>query len=245
MQRLFASAVLAVVALASAAAYMAGRHESPVVISNTQPKSSVASSTSRTSVPSVPSQSPPSVLIAVPFSPQAPDANWDALHEEACEEMSLIMVHHFIEGTPLSRETAEKEVQALIAWETDHGFGYDVTVDQLGSIAEQYYGHDSRVIDDPSADDIRQLLRDGNPVIIPAAGRDLGNPYFSGAGPWYHMLVITGYGPNAFITNDPGTRRGEGYRYWPSVIMDVIHDWTGVKESIRSGKKRVLVVTGK
>jgi hypothetical protein len=38
---------------------------------------------------------PPSLLINVPFSPQAPFAVWNPLHEEACEEMALIMVHHY------------------------------------------------------------------------------------------------------------------------------------------------------
>src|SRR4051812_31356206 len=74
---------------------------------------------------------PAKVSIDIPFSPQAPTANWDALHEEACEEMSLIMVRHFLEKSPLSRDQAETEVQDLIAWETDQGYGYDVTTDQL------------------------------------------------------------------------------------------------------------------
>ena len=34
--------------------------------------------------------------------------------------MSLIMVHHFLEGTSLTREQAEQELQALVQWETEH-----------------------------------------------------------------------------------------------------------------------------
>jgi hypothetical protein len=72
----------------------------------------------------------------------------------------------------------------------------------------------------------------------------LGNPYFSGDGPPYHMLVLTGYKRGKFITNDPGTRRGEGYMYKEDVIMNAIHDWAGSKETIRDGEKAMMVVLG-
>jgi len=186
--------------------------------------------------------SPKSLLIAVPFSPQAPSANWDALHEESCEEMSLIMVAHFWEKTPLSRERAEEEIQALVQWEEEHGYPQDVTIEQLAAIAKQYYGLHGNVRADVTIDTIMEVLREGKPVIVPAAGRDLGNPYFSGEGPWYHMLVITGYDGNRFITNDPGTKRGENYIYRQDVLINAIHDWTGVKEEIRTGRKAMLIL---
>jgi len=73
----------------------------------------------------------------------------------------------------------------------------------------------------------------------------LGNPYFSGEGPWYHMLVITWYDHRGFITNDPGTKRGEGYHYDEATLINAIHDWTGVKENIAQGGKSMLIITGK
>ncbi|MDD5041285.1 MAG: hypothetical protein PHI51_02580 [Candidatus Peribacteraceae bacterium] len=185
---------------------------------------------------------PYTVHLSVPFSPQAPLANWDALHEETCEEMSLLLVHHFLEGTGITREQAETELQELIAWEEEHGFLQDVTVAELGTIAEQYFGYRSRVIENPSVDDLKRLLANRHPVIIPAAGRDLGNPYFSGEGPWYHMLVLTGYNEFFFVTNDVGTKRGKDYVYRFETLMNAIHDWTGIKEEIRSGARRVLIV---
>lgn len=188
---------------------------------------------------------PYSVTLDVPFSPQAPFANWDQLHEEACEEMSLLLVHHFLEGTPLSREQAEAELQALFQWEQANGYPMDVTVTELGKIAEQYFGYRFRVIEEPTVEDLKRLLADGHPVIIPAAGRDLKNPYFSGEGPWYHMLVLTGYNEFFFVTNDVGTRRGEGYVYRFKTLMDAIHDWTGIKEEIQIGQRRVLIVEKK
>ena len=77
---------------------------------------------------------------------------------------------------------------------------------------------------------------------VPVAGRELGNPYFSGGGPWYHMLVITGYDGNRFITNDPGTKRGEDYKYSADVLIEAIHDWTGSKDTITSGAKTAVVI---
>jgi hypothetical protein len=156
--------------------------------------------------------------------------------------MSLILVHHYRAGTKLTKEQAETELQALIVWEGTHGYPQDVTVQELGQIAEQYFGYRSRVIADPTVDDLKRLLTEGHPVIIPAAGRDLGNPYFSGEGPWYHMLVLTGYNEFFFVTNDVGTKRGEDYTYRFDVLMNAIHDWTGVKEEIRTGQRRVVII---
>ncbi|MDD4287892.1 MAG: C39 family peptidase [Candidatus Peribacteraceae bacterium] len=204
---------------------------------------SFISSTSSSFSSSYPLHPTPYTLhLSVPFSPQAPLADWDALHEESCEEMSLILVHHFLAGTDINREQAETELLALTAWETEHGYPQDVTVQELGKIAEEYFGYHARVIEDPATEDLKRLLADGHPVIVPAAGRDLGNPYFSGEGPWYHMLVLTGYNEFFFQTNDVGTRRGEGYVYRFETLLNAIHDWTGVKEEIRNGPKRVLII---
>lgn len=213
----------------------------PTFIISSPPRAQQQSSQASLSS-SLASSQPPSLLIKVPFAPQAPFANWDALHEEACEEMSLIMVHHFLEGTPLSRETAEKEVQDMIAWERENGYADDVTAEQLGVIAEALYGYRVRVLTDVAAEDLRVELSKGHPIIIPVAGRSLKNPFFSGDGPWYHVLVVTGYDERGFITNDPGTRHGEQYWYKSDVLMNALHDWTGVKEEIATGAKNALVV---
>lgn len=206
--------------------------------------SSISFSSSLSSPPSSPNPSPlPYALrLSVPFSPQAPSANWDALHEETCEEMSLILVHHFLNKTDLTRDQAESELLALTQWEEEHSYSQDVTVQELGKIAGEYFGYRFRIMEDPTVDDLKRLLADGHPVIVPSAGRDLGNPYFSGEGPWYHMLVLTGYNEFFFVTNDVGTRRGEDYVYRFQTLMDAIHDWTGVKEEIRTGARRVLVI---
>ena len=181
--------------------------------------------------------------ISVPFSSQSPFADWDdPRQQEGCEEMSLIMVHHFLEEADLNKEQALNELMELSAWEKDHGYPLDVDINELAAIAEEYYGYDATVSKDVSVDAIKQLVANGNPIILPASGRDLGNPYFSGEGPWYHMLVVTGYDRNEFITNDPGTKRGKYYKYRYETLLNAIHDWTGIKENIRSGRKALLIL---
>lgn len=199
-------------------------------------------------VASVPSVAfvPPAKGLNVPFTPQAPFANWDALHEEACEEAAILMVAHYLDGTPLTPKIAEREILDLVAWERDHGFGDDVSAAQMAEIAIEKFGLRARVRADVTEDTIKEELANGNPVIVPAAGRDLGNPYFSGKGPWYHALAIIGFESgwtgDWLIVNDPGTKRGHRYAYRVETLLQAIHDWTGVKEEIRSGEKAMVIL---
>lgn len=230
----------------------------PEVVFESPPKSSLSSSVSSLTTNSsaaaasspgrdvpaaeVPAELPASVLIRVPFASQAPFANWDALHEETCEEASLILVRQFLRGESITEQQMEDQLQELVAWETANGYGYDVTVTELRDIARDHYRLNGEIITDISADNFERILSEGHPIIIPAAGRDLGNPYFSGEGPWYHMLVVIGYDDDEFITNDVGTKRGASYRYDKNVLIEAVHDWTGIKEETNTGTPRALVI---
>lgn len=182
--------------------------------------------------------------LQVPFTPQAPLANWDPPFDEACEEASLLMAEYYLQGKALSAEVATEAITELTTWQAEHGYDIDITVQQLAAIAREYYGRNAAVYTEAEVtkENIMLLLDAGYPVIIPAAGQDLGNPYFSGEGPPYHMLVITGYDSEYFYTNDPGTKRGEGYQYDHDVLLESIHDWTGTKETIRTGERAMMVL---
>ncbi len=187
---------------------------------------------------------PARVFIEVPFASQAPLGDWGMPYQEACEEASLILVHHFLEQMPLTREVMDAEIKRMVAYEMEElGSDADIGAEETAVVAEKFYGYRATVTYDPGIDDIRRELAFGNPVIVPLAGRDIGNPYYSGEGPWYHMLVIIGYDTKYFITNDVGTRRGASYKYRQQVLYDAIHDWTGVKEDILNGRKAMIVLT--
>lgn len=182
-----------------------------------------------------------SVSLNVPFIVQAPFANWDAVHEEACEEASLITVWYYRNNHPVADLNAgDADITALINWETAHNYGVSITLQQLSQIASDFYGLTTgRIILNPTVNDIKKELSAGRPVIIPAAGKVLPNPYFSDGGPNYHMLVIKGYNATQFITDDPGTKRGDGFLYTYDGLMNAIHDWD--PGNILNGQKAVLV----
>ena len=58
------------------------------------------------------------------------------------------------------------------------------------------------------------------------------------------MLLVIGFDDEegVFIVNDPGTRRGEKYRYPYEVFIKATRDWTGDSETILDGDARVMVI---
>jgi len=185
------------------------------------------------------------VRIAMPFASQAPKGNWNPPYDEACEEASLIIVHHYLEGTPLNADIMDADILSMVDYEEKEGLPIDIDMHELASVAKGIYGYDAEVVEgnDVTIERIERELADGNPVIVPLAGQDIGNPNYTGDGPPYHVLVILGYDGKNFITHDVGTRKGENYVYRKEVIMDAIHDWNGSVDTIRSGPRRMLVVT--
>jgi peptidase C39-like protein len=184
------------------------------------------------------------VNLDVPFTSQAPHANWDMPYQEACEEASLMMVHAYIDGAgAFTPNEADRQILALVAWEEEHlGFYKDTTAEETARVAREYYGHaKSRAVAITSMEDVKREVAKGNPVILPAAGKLLPNPYFSGDGPLYHMLVVKGYTKDGkIITNDPGTRRGADFLYDPAPLWNAVHDWNG--GDVVNGAKVMIVV---
>lgn len=197
--------------------------------------------------------SPRGVNWPVPFAPQAPYAVWDDLHNEACEEASMLMAGSYFKGKPLNAHVMEQGILNLVKWQTQHGYTVDVTAAEVVAILRDYFQLPARLLPNPTADAIRTELAAGRLIIVPAAGRRLGNPYYRRPGPLYHMLVIRGYdtATGEFITNDPGTKRGEGYRYRPPVLLAATHDWpkpgktkADVTDAEMEAGARVVIVVG-
>ena len=193
-----------------------------------------------------PTQAPHIKNLALPFTPQAPTGNWDVVHEDTCEEASVYMVAQYFDGVAegvMNSTTSDNAMLALVTYEDAHEYGYSVSAAELKAIIEDYYSgkYEVNIYDNPTADDIKTFINDGYPVIVPAAGQQLGNPFFTGEGPLYHMLVVRGYEDGRFIANDPGTRHGENYTYAEDVLMSAIHDWNNGDPV--NGTPRVLVMT--
>ncbi len=189
---------------------------------------------------------PAKILLPVPFIVQAPFANWDLPYKEACEEASVMMVDHFYRETEeLSEEQMKEAIDAIINWGAEEFDAIDTTAEQTARYFTDKLGYGAsrvKVVYDFTVDDMKALLAQGIPLIVPAAGRELGNRYFQQPGPLYHMLVVIGYEGNEFITHDPGTKRGALYRYDANVLYSAIHDLTEDRERITEGKKALLIV---
>lgn len=175
------------------------------------------------------------------FYPQAPFANWDMPYQEACEEASVLIAANYIRGREVSRAEFDKELLEIVDFENKYFGSFEHTdVEQTKEIFEKHYNYRSvEIIDNPTIDDIKEQIARGNPVLVPLAGRLIGNPYYTPPGPVYHFLVIKGYTKTHFITHDVGTKRGEDYTYPFEKLMNNIHDW---EEPITSGEKKVLVI---
>ena len=179
--------------------------------------------------------------VEVPFLSQAPFSKWDALHEDACEEASLLMIRYFSQGKKIiSKDEGEKEIQNMIKFEKENGYGPSITLQELSEAANELYKmKNGKVEKNINVEKIKKELAKGNPVIVGAAGKVLPNPNFKNGGPNYHMLVVKGYDEKGFITNDPGTRLGENFRYTFEDLQKSIHDWN--PKNILDGEKNYLV----
>jgi len=185
---------------------------------------------------------PKTYNLNVPFTPQAPLADWNETFKEGCEEASSLIVHYFYNNKAFTPQLATDEILAMVDWQLDYfGGHYDLTAKQTKEMINKYFGYAKvEVIDNPTIEDIKKHIFNQRPVIVPVAGRKLNNPYFKQPGPIYHMLVIKGYTEDKFITNEPGTKRGKDFLYSYDTIMAAMHDWNG--ENIDKGAKKIIII---
>ena len=183
------------------------------------------------------------MIIPVPFTSQAPGGNWAEPWQDFCEEASVVMAAHFLGGTPLTAKRAETEKQIIKQYEELVLKKYDDTsAAETASILKNLYGFnniETRRIE--SASDITKELMQNKIVLVPVAGRMLHNPYFKAPGPFYHMVVIRGFNDakHTFVTNDPGTRKGNGYVYDQELLFRAIHDWNN--GDVMHGEKNIIM----
>lgn len=186
---------------------------------------------------------PQELNLKVPFTSQAPTGNWDRQHEENCEEASMLMANRYFENRAIDNSTdAETGMAQLVEWENANiGVSDSMTAEQTAKVLMKFLNLDVKLVEDPTVDQIKNAISDNQLVLVPAAGRLVGNPFYTSPGPLYHMLVIKGYTETQFITNDPGTKRGENYPYGFNVILDANHDWNN--GDVNNGSHTVILVS--
>lgn len=187
---------------------------------------------------------PKELKLAVPFTSQAPTANWDELHNEACEEASIIMANaYYNDVTSLPAATVEKEIAKMTEYQQKE-FGYNLSINtsEAAQMARDVYGLKTEIVPF-SEQTIKQALANDKLVIYPAMGQMLGNPNFTGEGPIYHMLVIKGYDDSNYITNDPGTRKGLDYKYSFSTLKNASGNWVHDAHAVDTSDKRIIIVS--
>jgi len=197
------------------------------------------------------SASPNQILFNVPFTPQAPFSEWEnSKLSNGCEEASVFMAMSWVRGKTFTQEEARQEIIAVSDYElANYGVYLDTSAkDTFDRILKGYYGHqNAELFYDISVEDIKDELRNGNLVLTPMNGQELHNPYYTQPGPLRHMVVIIGYDPDnkEFITNDPGTRYGEQYRYSEQVFFNAIHDYLTGEDLPLPPKRTAMIVVKK
>ena len=188
------------------------------------------------------------VDLSVAFTVQAPHAQWDdPRYQDACEEASMVMAYAWITcENSLSKNEAEAQIEKIFQKEKElFDDAVDTSATDTALFFESYYKHDVVIKKDVALQDLYAALSDENIIIVPTNGKMLQNPNFTDGGPDRHMLVITGYDKEnrEFITNDPGTRLGRGYKYKDSILYNAIRDYhTGNKLPIQTTQKNIVIV---
>jgi len=190
-----------------------------------------------------------SPLLDIPFTPQAPFAEWaDPIYQDGCEEASSLMVVYWALGKSLTREEAKEQILAISNYQIENYGEYRdaSSEDTIDRIIKGYFGYEQVEIKKGIVlEDIIEEVNQGRAVIVPVNGQWLANPNYTLPGPERHMLVIRGYDEEKreFITNDSGTRKGELYRYNEEVLYQAIRDYlTGYHEPIDKVEKVMMVV---
>lgn len=210
-------------------------------------------------IPAVPTteHSPPAaktvpeggILLYVPFTPQAPFGNWaDPRQEDGCEETTALMALRWAQWQGLTAEEAEREIIAISDYElAKYGEFRETSIqDTAERILRGYFNFENfDVRFGIDAENIKQELEQGNIAIVAVNGQLLGNPYYTPPGPRDHMIVVHGFDPQTreFIVNDPGTKRGENFRYSESVLEAALQDYpSGNHEPITEIIRAMIVV---
>jgi len=187
----------------------------------------------------------------VPFTPQAPLANWaDERQQDGCEEAASLMALAWAGAFPVATTSAawERAITDLSDFEEEEygEFRDAALIDIQERIFKTRFNYQKTEIREASSSEsLISALEAGGLLLLPCDGRLLKNPYFKAPGPETHMVLVKGYDyeKEEFITNDPGTKRGADYRYPAERLFNAISPYpTGNHEPRVSEVKEFLLV---
>lgn len=194
---------------------------------------------------------PKTIILSVPFTSQAPLAEWsDPRQQDGCEEAAVLMAMAWALDFKFDKAKAKQEIVAMADYQIEK-FGSSIdtnSADTLARLINGYWDYDlAEVVTKFDKQILIDILQSGRLIIAPTNGRKLGNPNFTAPGPTTHMIVIKGYdfATDQFITNDPGTRNGENYRYSSKVILNAIVDYPTGKHLPQDPSKQAIIVVSK
>jgi len=206
----------------------------------------LSATTSEIAIPTTIVKLPFKINLNVPFTSQAPEKDWSEPWQNLCEEAAILMLDAYYEGYNLSPLFAKDELLRMWDWEQKQGWGKSIEMEKIAKVVDEYFSNSkvktqkSKLVIDPTIEQIKQFIASGKPVLAVVYGKILPNPYFRNGGPEYHTLIIRGYTETKFITNDPGSGWSKNYAYEYDVLMNAIHDWNG--GDVKNGRKVVLVI---
>lgn len=188
----------------------------------------------------------------VPFTSQAPFSEWGKLlYQEGCEEAVTIMAVAWATGkTAISQEEANAQIIEISEYEEKtFGTHIHISVYDIGKVMKDHLGfQDWKIEEHLSKAELIKILQDGKIAMVPAAGRELKNIFYTPPGPLNHMILLIGYdeAKKEFITNDSGTKNGDSYRYPEDVIYRAIGYYptsaTDAESIINKAKKPAIVI---
>jgi uncharacterized protein YvpB len=188
---------------------------------------------------------PQSFMLAVPFTTQAPNNNWD--RNEDCEETSITMANAFLggdRGDKLPAARAQESINALKTWEGKNlGYNANTGTDATTRMATGAFGLKVETLSDYSADDLKQALREGHPILLSVNAKVLNPAQYEVKGPLYHMIVVLGYDGENFTVHDPGTNSGARNVYSFTELKNSAADWDQGTKTIQPSTKNALVLS--
>ncbi len=178
----------------------------------------------------------------VPFTDQAPKANWQEPWLDACEETSIIMADNFYKNTKITPDQAKQQILAILAVKDQHfGVSKDESMERIAEIVNLAKLPWKAVVSvNPLLNDIKKEIAQGHPVIAPIDPSLLKNSPYTGDSLKYHVLIISGYDDKTkkFIVQDPGSTGGKNNTYDYQNFYDAINDY--LPNDSPSGRKAVL-----